>query len=350
MIDTAENSPIRLLYVDDDVALVRLQQKLLQRQGFKVLHASDSDAALEAIVAGNVDVIALDHYLGDGTGLNFLGRIADLPDPPPVVYVTGSSESSVAVAALKAGASDFVSKSLDDEFGILLVAALKQAVENAQLKKAKQEADREIHRARERAEVLLAEVNHRVSNSLALVASMVRLQANLVVDQIAKDALHETETRIYAISLVHKRLYTAGEVTTVPLDEYLGGLLEHLGSSMRGKGHGATLFVELEPVRLKTDASISLGVIVAEWVTNAFKYAYPATTAGEIRVKLQTMPDGQIELTVADDGVGRDEALKPKGTGLGTRIVKAMAQSMDGSISYANSLPGLTARLVFSGG
>ena len=99
---------IRVLYVDDDVALVRLVQKTLSRRGFEVTHAMNAEEALGHIASGSTQVIALDHYLATGTGLDFLARLASGENSPPVVYVTGSSEMNVAVAALKAGAADFV--------------------------------------------------------------------------------------------------------------------------------------------------------------------------------------------------------------------------------------------------
>lgn len=204
----------------------------------------------------------------------------------------------------------------------------------------------DLARARDRAEVLLTEVNHRVANSLSLVASLVKLQGNAVKEQAAKDALAETQARIYAISLVHKRLYSSGDVRFVALDEYLSGLLDHLETSMRGEGLGASLRYDLEPLKLQTDASVNLGVVVTEWVTNAFKYAYP-DRRGEVRVRLKRLGDGKVELVVEDDGVGRKEEETAKGTGLGTRIVKAVALTMGAQIEYLTRQPGSAARLLF---
>jgi two-component sensor histidine kinase len=87
-------------------------------------------------------------------------------------------------------------------------------------------------------------------------------------------------------------------------------------------------------------------VVVAEWVTNAFKYAY-ADRKGEIRVKLKSRNDGRGELIVEDDGFGRGPQAVIKGTGLGTRIVATMASSMQAEVDYLARQPGTAARLVF---
>ncbi|PZM14892.1 sensor histidine kinase [Rhizobium tubonense] len=217
---------------------------------------------------------------------------------------------------------------------------------NAELEERVATRTRDLAQARDRAEVLVSEVNHRVANSLALVSSLVSLQSKALVDQSAKDALAETQDRIFAISLVHKRLYGSGDVRSVDLSEYLTGLLEHLRTSLRSQGHGVTISFDIAPVELPTDASIDLGVVVTELVTNAFKYAYPQGL-GEIRVRLSKL-DQRVELLVEDDGVGRADGEPAKGTGVGTRIVNAMCMSLGSKIEYRKRHPGTAALLVFS--
>jgi len=194
--------------------------------------------------------------------------------------------------------------------------------------------------------VLLREVNHRVANSLALISSLVSLQSKALGDEAAKKALSEMQERIFAISLVHRRLYGARDARAVQLDDYLTGLLDHLKTSLRGEGQGIILSYEIEPIELPTDASVNLGVVVTEWITNGFKYAYPGGS-GEIRVRVRRLADGQVELTVSDDGVGRVEDAPAKGTGLGSRIVTAMAASLAGKVEYLSPGSGMTAKLTF---
>ena len=217
---------------------------------------------------------------------------------------------------------------------------------NASLEQRVKNRTADLIAERDRAELLLAEVNHRVANSLSMVAALVRLQSNGVKDQVARDALNETQGRIDAISAVHKSLYSSGDARFVDLEQYLSGLLSNVETSMRNEGHGASLRYDLEPLKLKPDLSVNLGVIVTEWVTNAFKYAYP-DRAGEVRVHLRRLSEGRAELVVEDDGVGRGMEGAPRGSGLGTRIVNAMARTIDAEVEYIARHPGTGARLAF---
>ena len=206
-------------------------------------------------------------------------------------------------------------------------------------------ANEEMKAARDRAETLLAEVNHRVANSLALVVSLISIQMRSHSSASAKSALEETRGRVQAIAQAHKRLYDGKNVQKVALDEYLSALLEQFKATAEGDG-GVTLRYELEPLHLPTDSAINLGVVVSEWALNAFKYAYPQGK-GEVRIALRREGKDTGLLSVEDDGVGRTELSQPKGTGVGTRIANAMATNMRATIEYVSKSPGTLAQLRF---
>jgi len=339
------NRVIRVLYIEDDPGLARLAEKALQRHAYEVELATDLATGLRLASSGAFDVVALDHHLPDGTGLDILEQLRDLPSTPAVVYVTASAETSVAIAALKAGAFDYVLKSIDGEFLELLVSAIGQAAERMRLLRAKERAEHELREAKDRAEMLLREVNHRVANSLAMVAALVRMQAHAVEDPAAKAALAETQARISAVAGVHRRLYNSDDIRFVDIDEYLRSLMNDIDLSIGDNSATNRLRLLLEPVRVSTDKAVSIGVIAAELVTNALKYAYPEGHGGEVRVVLNQTNGGGCRLSVEDDGVGYVGGGKPRGTGLGTRIINTMAATMNAELLYEPSSLGTRAIL-----
>lgn len=335
-------SRLRVLYVDDDPGLARLVSRALERRGYDVVHAETGEAGLALVGQGGIDVVALDHYLPTGTGLDVLTALGHGAGVPPVIYVTGSAETAIAVAALKAGAADYVPKLVSEEFFELLGSAVDQAVETSRLQREKERAEQEVREARDRAELLLAEVNHRVANSLSLVAALVRMQAHAVSEPSARDALAETEARIAAIAGVHRRLYTSSDVRGVDMAEYLGALVSEIEGSMQSAGKTAEVKLESEAVQIPTDKAVSLGVILTELVTNAIKYAYPDGGDGQVRIAFRGVGDGQARLSVADDGIGYAGEGPAKGTGLGSRIVRAMAVTLGSEVRYGRPAAGGT--------
>lgn len=339
----------RVLYVDDDAGLTRLVQKALERRGFVVEFAANGEDGLARIREGGIDVVALDHYLPSGTGLDVLEQMVGLPDRPAVVYVTGTVETTVAIAALKAGAADYVLKTVDEDFIELLSTAISHAVDLLQLNRAKASAEREMREARERAEMLLGEVNHRVANSLAMVAALVGLQANAVDNDEARAALAETQVRIQAIAGVHRHLYTTDDARSVQIGDYLQSLAAELETTMQAAGNPSRILVTADNIAVPTEKAASIGVIVTELVTNAIKYAYVDRGRGDVRILMSRHPDQTINLAVEDDGIGWDGTGKPKGTGLGSRIVKAMAHSLGATVAYDSSATGTRVTLQFAG-
>jgi two-component sensor histidine kinase len=337
---------IRLLYIDDDAGLARLVQKELGRRGHDVVCAYTAEEGLQKLADERFDVIALDHFLPGAEGLEILPQITAQPGAPPVIYVTGTQEGRVAVAALKSGAVDYVIKDVAEDFTALLRAAIDGALVRERLRRQKEAAEAEVRVARDRAEMMLREVNHRVSNSLQLVSSFIALQSRSLADHGARQALKETQSRIEAVAQVHRRLYTSAEFDLVDLSDYLGSLAQELRQSLADGEAPPDVQLQAAALKVSTDKAVSIGVIVTELVTNAVKYAYPTGGRGPIRVRLSGAQGGEGELVVEDEGVGLSDG-QATGTGLGRSIISAMAASLHGAMRYDNSAPGLCARLTF---
>jgi two-component sensor histidine kinase len=351
-----KSPPISVLYIDDDAGIARLVERYLGRQGYRVATAANGAAGLARLEGGGFDVVALDHFMPGEDGLELLRRLNQLPDPPPAIYVTASDEGRIAVAALKQGAVDYVIKDVQGAFLDLLDQAIRQAVEQARIKREKEAAERELLESRDRLAALLEqktallhEVGHRVSNSLQLISSLISIQATRIGDPHARDALLQARERVQAVMLVHRRLYTSEEVGSIEIDKYLMALAEELQSGVSASEQGHRIIVEAAPLRIATDKAISVGVIVNELVANALKYAFPEGKRGTITVKLDKR-DEQAILTIEDDGVGYEEAASPKGTGMGTLIIGAMAKTLKGSVEREPSETGSRSVLSFPAG
>ena len=325
-----------LLYIDDDADLARLVERGLTRQKFAVEHASTGQAGLARIKQGGVDVVALDQHMPGLDGLETLTEILRIPGAPPVVFVTASQDSKIAIEALKAGAVDYLVKDPGGDFVGLLDVAAKGALELAMIRKARDDAEAEVHASRDRfaalaaeREVLLREVNHRVGNSLQIIASLLHLQANSSEDPDVKAALTNAMGRVAAVAQVHRRLYTSQDLKTVMLNQYLEALLEDLRRSAEGNRMSRLSFTA-QQVEIDPDRAVAIGIIVNELVMNAVKYAYP-DGPGAIEVDLRDAPQS-LQLVIADHGVGYQAKQDPRSTGMGQHIVNAMATKLDAKV------------------
>ena len=325
-----------LLYIDDDPALARLVERGLTRLGLKVMHADSGAQGLVRIKEGGIDVVALDQYMPGLDGLETLEQIMAIPGAPPVVFVTASQDSQIAVTAMKAGAADYLVKDVKGDFIPLLHVAVEGALRQARLQKARDEAEAEVHASRDRyaalaaeREVLLREVNHRVGNSLQIIASLLHLQANSAAQDDVKAALTNAMGRVAAVAQVHRRLYTSHDLKSVLLNQYLDALLEDLRRSAEGNKM-SRLTLKADPIEIDPDRAVAIGIIVIELVMNAVTYAYP-DCAGPIHVELGAKGEDLV-LSISDNGVGLNGKSDPRSTGMGQRIVTAMASKLEATV------------------
>lgn len=181
-------------------------------------------------------------------------------------------------------------------------------------------------------DVLTREIDHRVKNSLTIVASFLQMQARTVGDQRARDAFEETYARVMSVARIHDSLYQSDDVEEVDIGQTIERLCQDL-SGMAGERH--TLAVSATPqIMVPYRRAVGLALIATELVTNALKYAYRPDEAGAVDVSVRPREDG-VCLTVSDNGRGLPANWgEPAGgrVGLGMKLIRAMLAQIDGEM------------------
>ncbi len=196
--------------------------------------------------------------------------------------------------------------------------------------------------------VLLQELQHRVANSLQIIASVLLQSARRVQSDETRTHLHAAHHRVMSVAAVQKQLAIASS-DDVALKSYFEKLCASLGDSMIRDPTQLSLRVVADDSLSRADVSVSLGLIVTELVINALKHAFPGDCRGRITVDYHA--DGPSwALTVSDNGVGMPPASPDARAGLGTSIVTALAKQLRARIEMADNHPGTVVRIVHTEG
>ena len=190
-------------------------------------------------------------------------------------------------------------------------------------------------------DLLLQELGHRTKNNLAMVVSLLSLQASTKTNPETRNALEKTVARVRAIAAAHDYFQPFHHDRKVEMRAYLETLCSHLGDSLRDVRPIAVL-VEVDDILLSVEQAIPVGLIVNELVTNALKHAFPDNRPGTIRVSLKGV--SAVSLVVEDNGIGCPE-IKP--THLGSRLTLLLAQQLGAAITWENGTTGCRAHLGF---
>lgn len=187
---------------------------------------------------------------------------------------------------------------------------------------------------------LFDELNHRMKNNLAMVSSMLALQARMGEDGTVRAHLMKAVDRIQAIADVHASLYRGSRKDDVDFASYLQDLCTRLSGSLLEEDR-IRIECAAEPAVMSLDRAVALGVVVNELVTNAAKHAYPAPAQGVIRVELEHVGAG-LALSVGDSGQGLPA--EPSNAGLGMRLVRSLVQQIGATLEVEHH-PGATFRV-----
>lgn len=205
----------------------------------------------------------------------------------------------------------------------------------------RKEIDAAIRSALKEKEVLLQEVHHRVKNNLQVISSMLNLQRRFVKDPGLLQVLDESQNRIATMSYIHESLYKNTDFSAISFGEYIVRLSNNLIHSYRRQDCEVTLDAQLEDIHLNLDQAIPSGLIVNELVSNAMKYAFPDRSEGVITLRVETMPDGKLEMEVRDNGVGLPENFDfSQNDSLGVYLVQALTEQIDGTLTVNNNSNG----------
>jgi two-component sensor histidine kinase len=189
--------------------------------------------------------------------------------------------------------------------------------------------------AEQSAEVMLYELNHRVRNNLSIIASILELQKRSQKEQGVKDAFASAVARVHIIANAHNHLLPKEGQSLIDMREYLAVCCQNLGDALRDV-RPIAVNVSAAQILLRDDRAVSV-VIVNELITNAFKYAFPDDRGGTVNVILHRESEGKLKLVVEDNGKGCPEDTKE---GLGSRIVRLLAQQLESTITRAAATPG----------
>ncbi len=205
-----------------------------------------------------------------------------------------------------------------------------------------EEKNAQIERSLEEKEILLREVHHRVKNHLQFVSSLLNLHLRHLPKGEAFEALGEAAGRIRSLSLVHESLYRGNRFTDVRVDQYLKELIESLIHVFGLREEACEVQLKLEPFSLEIERAIPLGLIVNEWVTNAFKHGRDAQDKLALSVELKVL-EKAIELQVSDRGRGFEWASKAAASsGMGLKLVEQLLEKLGAQVDTVQSSAGVS--------
>ena len=185
-------------------------------------------------------------------------------------------------------------------------------------------------------DMLLEEMQHRVANSLQIIASILLIKARTVQSEEARLQLEDAHQRVLSVSAVQQHLHITGR-KPIEVGSYLSKLCETLAQSMIGDSRPISLKVEADAGTAVSREAVSIGLIVTELVMNALKHAFPAARPDAAIVVSYKVAETDWKLTISDNGIGKPDvkASESKG-GLGTSLIQALAKQLDAVVDIAS--------------
>jgi two-component sensor histidine kinase/tetratricopeptide (TPR) repeat protein len=195
-------------------------------------------------------------------------------------------------------------------------------------------------------EWLLKEIHHRVKNNLQIVMSLLNSQSAYIDNEPALTAIHDSQHRVHAMSLIHQKLYNTENVSSIVMSSYIRELATYLNDSFN-TGQRIRFEYDIEPLEMDVSQAIPVGLILNEAITNSIKYAFPDGRNGVISIALSNTGSNHYLLSISDNGIGMPAHFAAKRPGsLGMSLMKGLSEDLDGAFSMENN-KGTTIKISF---
>ena len=193
---------------------------------------------------------------------------------------------------------------------------------------------RKLHALLREKDVLLEELEHRVGNSLQIIAAIILMKSRMVTSEETRLQLQDAHNRVLSVAAVQKHLHATGPAGPVEMAPYLTQLCDSLKTSMIGDYRPTTLKVTSDAGTVTSREAVSLGLIVTELILNALKHAFTDDRADRQIAVGFAIAGTNWKLSVADNGIGAPVGVFAQAkSGLGTSIVNALAQQLEAGLT-----------------
>lgn len=186
-----------------------------------------------------------------------------------------------------------------------------------------------------KSETLMQEVHHRVKNNLQLLTSIFSLQSRTLKDQNALDAIQSVENRVNAMAIIHQKLYTSSQDTSLNIQKYIYDLVEDLATSYGYDTDQEDVNIDVEDFDIDVDQIIPIGLIVNELVSNTFKYAFPTVEKPNLSIKIVNQ-EGDFNMEIMDNGPGFIKTNKSEES-MGLNIIDTLSKQLKAKITWQTS-------------
>jgi len=195
-------------------------------------------------------------------------------------------------------------------------------------------------------EWLLKEIHHRVKNNLQIVMSLLNSQSAYIDNEPALTAIHDSQHRVHAMSLIHQKLYGSENVSSIDMPVYIRDLVSYLANSFE-TGQRIRFEYDIKPLEMDVSQAVPLGLILNEAITNSIKYAFPDGRNGVIAISLSNTTPNHYLLSISDNGIGMPPQSGDKKPGsLGMSLMKGLSEDLDGALSIESNT-GTTIKISF---